>query len=104
MAPNLDYHPIFLCTCISVYVPDCPGITAECLQPVIGHTGLEALTLPDGVGGGLAALLRPLNNLEHLSVSAADLTGQVELPGSLGRLNIRGEIPPYIQIYSRYGG
>ena len=87
-----------------MYVPDCPGITAECLQPVIGHTGLSGLILPDGVGGGLTELLRSLNDLEHLSVSAADFTGQVELPESLMGLHIRGEIPPYIQIYSRYGG
>ena len=64
---------------------------------------LETLILPAGVGGDLNSRLSSLQKLERLSV-AADFTGMVELPESLRFLNIRGEIPPYIQIYSRYGG
>ena len=61
---------------------------------------LETLILPAGVGGDLKSRLRSLQKLKRLSVAAADFTGMVELPESLRFLNIRGEIPPYIQIFS----
>ena len=67
---------------------------------VNNRKSLETLILPAGVGGDLKSRLRSLQKLERLSVAAADFTGMVELPESLKKLNIRGEIPPYIQIFS----